>query len=316
MNKLDTTNLGGVSLEWDDIEFEQLAIREAFLGMASAHGLTDADSYIISGCVSTPAGLFFNISAGYIALGGEIFKVDAHNVSSTVFVGNSLFWDRLLTDDPAGLEQTKNLGVVNTYKIRKAFVNNALTPVGGFMPMVAKTIYEKISDGIRPFFGSWTTIDLENSADLVQNDAVDGVGNDIVLFGLPVVGSYIKYQIVGKTVNVQLYIKNFIVTDFAVSPAWAVILNNLPFTFKAGQKQGALFYMNGTHLDGLNGNFQLDLRSNKIVFLAQSPQGLAGSIAFNLGYQMQGAPSKNIQSTGNIAPTTWTLASQFTAELN
>ena len=93
-------------------------------------------------------------------------------------------------------------------------------------------------------------------------------------------------------------------------------LNALPFTFKASQKQGATFHANGTHINGANGNFQLDCRGNKIVFNSQAPNGGTTTLAYNLAYELQGAPSKNFQSIGNSGATTWTLASNFTAELN
>ena len=316
MNKLKTDNIGGVSFEWDDWRWEQDGVREAFFGLVSAWGIDPADSFIISGCGSTLNGLNYDIDAGFLALNGEIYKVNAHSVVVALGAGDVHFWDVITSFDPTGLEPTKNAGTVNTYEIRQANVVNGTIPVPSFMPMLAETIHKKIADNVKPFFGAWTTIDLNGSNNVVQNDAKFGVGNDIALNTAPISGSYIKYQITGKTVNIQVFLNRLVVTDLGLSEAFTININSLPFVFKTGQKQSAMYNSEGTHLNGNNGIHFLDLSSNKIIFEQQPPSGNDDRTSFNRAYELQPTQSKNYQFQTNTGATTWTIRANFTAEID
>ena len=160
MNKLKTDNLGGVSFDWDDWRWEQDGVKEAFFGLVSAWGIDPADSFIISGCESTLNGLNYDIAAGFVALNGEIYKVDNHSVLVALGAGDTHFWQENISFDPAGLEATKNAGAVNTYEIRRAVVVNGTIPVPTFMPMLAESIHVKISNKIKPIIGVWNEINV------------------------------------------------------------------------------------------------------------------------------------------------------------
>lgn len=80
MNYLDTTKNGGHPLYLEDLGFIQDAYKEAIAGITQGLG---ADSYILSGCQKTTgtASNTWNISAGFVVLDGEVFKVGAHTVN-------------------------------------------------------------------------------------------------------------------------------------------------------------------------------------------------------------------------------------------
>ena len=318
MNKLKTDNLGGVSFDWDDWRWEQDGVKEAFFGLVSAWGIDPADSFIISGCESTLNGLNYDISAGFVALNGEIYKVDAHSVAVSLGAGNTHFWQEVVSFDPAGLEPTKNAGTVNTYEIRRAVVVNGTIPVPTFMPMVAETIHKKIHDKISPFT-TFETIDLASNTNIIQNDAVEGSGNDINLISLPTVGSFIKYSIVGKVATINFNIIGLKTTTNLASVASSLVYKNLPFTFKTGVNQYGTFKcfsdnQSSNHSDGV---IKLTGASNRIVFDNYSPQNT--HTEFNSFYQNDVAPSKNwivfVPLTQNIE-VVWNLSGNFIAELN
>ncbi len=316
MNRLDTTPLGGVPFDWDDWKWEQDGVREAFYGLISSWGIDPSDSFILSGCTSTLNGLNYDISEGYIALDGEIYKVDAHSVVVSLPVGFAHFWSPLVSYDPAGLEATKNAGTVNTYEIRRASVVNATSPVS-FMPMLADTIHSKMAENILPFFGDWTTIDLNGSTDVVQHDAIGGTGNDIALSIAPQAGSYIRYNIVGKVVHGQILINNFKTTTFATSAAFSIILRNLPFSFKVGITQHCPYMSEGDQAGSYNANHSAILSTNRVIFEQADTSGIGTVTFWNRFYDLIAPPNKNLIETALTSlQAEHTIRGSFTAELN
>ena len=120
MNKLKTTANGGFDFFLDDFRFEQAAVREAFYGLLSAWGVTNADSFIISGVVNSggfvPGGTF---TAGYVSFGGEIFKVEAGTLPSHV-PGGSFMFAVDTSYDAAGNKVFEDSSSQQTYEVRKA----------------------------------------------------------------------------------------------------------------------------------------------------------------------------------------------------
>lgn len=115
MNKLISTQNGGIPLDWNDIRFEQDAVREAFYGILSALGITPAQSFILSGCAIVGS----NITAGYIAKGGEVYQVDAQAIP-TPGSGQYVYFNIVTIYDPSGDETMYNSVVAQTYAIHKA----------------------------------------------------------------------------------------------------------------------------------------------------------------------------------------------------
>lgn len=315
MNKLKTDHLGGMSFEWDDWRWEQEAVRDAFFGIVSAWGISQSDSFIISGCESTPSGVVFSINEGYIALGGEIFRVENHGVIAALGAGEVHYWDAQITFDPTGLEATKNAGAVNTYEIRKAIVKKGIPPAD-YLPMIATDIHQKIFDKIAPK-NVFQTMLLNGSANIVQNDDYSGNGNNVALTQAPLVGSYIKWNIQGKVVNVMFHLEQIQTTANPTgggSAARTIVMLNLPFTFVSSIDQFFIAHSLSQDTDSVQGHTFATLRDNRIIFKMLQPQGLP--IEFNEIAQMGTFPSKNYNTVSQITPPrTWTISGCFTAEL-
>lgn len=149
MNKFITTDNGGLPFQLDDLRFIDDSVRNAFKGILSAYGIDPADSFIISGCAVTSGfgGIVWDVAAGYISLDGEVLEVDAHSITKTLLPGEAHFWQVVTSNDPAGLKTFQSTIGYNTYQIRKAQVTAAV-PGGGYMPMLADTIYKKIKTGL------------------------------------------------------------------------------------------------------------------------------------------------------------------------
>lgn len=313
MNRLDTTPLGGVPFDWDDWKWEQDGVREAFFGLISAWGIDPADSFIISGCTSTLNGLNYDISEGYIALSGEIYKVDAHSVVVALAGGFAHQWAPLISYDPAGFEATKNAGTVNTYENRRAHVVNALI-VGAFMPMLSDDIHQKVFEKISPKF-VFETIDLSSSLDVLQNDDYGGIGNFIASPQPPQFGSFLKYQITGKLIHITFHIIDLQTTDSATSLARSFVMRNLPFQFKNSISQFGICDSRSTDIDTDNGQSRIEAFNDKIVFQISRVNG--NPVAYNETVEMATSPSKNhLTKVVPVPARTWTLSGCFIAELN
>lgn len=124
MNKLQSTDLGGIPLEWDDLRWESDAIREALLNLVKGFSEQAYSNMVIWGCDVSGAGH----TAGAVLLNGEICTVDALATLPTPGVGQVLHFQLTETDDPSGTETMQNGSVTNQYKIRKAVVVASNTP--------------------------------------------------------------------------------------------------------------------------------------------------------------------------------------------
>jgi len=109
MNKLKTTMDGGMPLELDDIRWEQEAVREGFKAILDIIPVLDASGYIINGCLVTEQASSYLISAGYVYISGEIYKVDEHEV---VFgtAGCHYVYEIEVTYDPASADVRSSQG--------------------------------------------------------------------------------------------------------------------------------------------------------------------------------------------------------------
>lgn len=317
MNRLNTLPLGGVPFDWDDWKWEQDGVREAFFGLLSSWGIAVADGFILSGCNVTLNGLNFDIAAGFIALEGEIYKVDAHSVLVALPGGFNHHWIPVVTFDPAGLEATKNLGNANTYEIRRAKVVNAMIPVLGFTPMFAPTIHQKIADNVKPFFGDWTRVDLSGSTDVKQNSQTDGLGISSPLVTAPDGNSYYKYNIVGKVCTLVFRIDGIRTTTHDVLVAGAINLINLPFTAK-DKAQVVYFAENTNHQNGLSGVHPVFINngSNQLIFNLNAPHEASRAI-FNREYFFNGSTDMSIGATGLTSyEADWSLSGEIVFEIN
>lgn len=146
MNKVDFTQPGGMPLFLEGLDFSQKAARDTFYAMLSMYGLNTTDGFIISGCVATGDNTSgYNITEGYIAVGGEILKVDAHTVGA-LGIDTHYYWAIAESNDPLGALTFADTSVKNVYKVRKAIVTKGIfgsnPPI---MPMLADTIYDRFN---------------------------------------------------------------------------------------------------------------------------------------------------------------------------
>lgn len=85
MNKI-LTQTGGQPVFLDDIDFSSQATRDAFKALCRALSLDDIGTCILQGCNVTTSitlnGTEYTWTEGYIAIKGEIYKVDAGTINS------------------------------------------------------------------------------------------------------------------------------------------------------------------------------------------------------------------------------------------
>jgi hypothetical protein len=152
MNRFNTTNNGGLPILLDDFRFMDSATREAIRGMFSAFSnMTQADSFIISGCVITGT-ITRTCSAGFIFFEGEICYVEAHTLP-TLTVGQSWYWGIVETVDSSGTRIMRDTTVADCYILRRAKVFGGTPPVS-FMAVDSSTystprLHDKLVDSIQ-----------------------------------------------------------------------------------------------------------------------------------------------------------------------
>lgn len=191
MNKLYSESNAGIPLEWDDMRFEQAAVREAFYGILSGFGILPSESFIISGCTNDGV----NSTDGYISLNGEVLK-HVGTALPALPGGQVRYWSVEETNDPAGAEGAENGTVVQCYKIRRAVVVSGVAPAD-YMPLAAKTLANKINEivGVKD---DWTVYPIV-AADVT---AYDGT-NTIIAATLGTMKEF-RYKKNGKTLHFQL----------------------------------------------------------------------------------------------------------------
>lgn len=119
MNKLKTTDNGGMPLVLDDIRWIDEAYREAWFGFLSAFGIDPSTSFKISGCNISVSNQVAYTTAGYISFCGEILKVDAHSYDFSANPNDPVVWMVEETYDAAGNKQFFDASSHDTYQIRR-----------------------------------------------------------------------------------------------------------------------------------------------------------------------------------------------------
>lgn len=165
MNKLQTNYNGKMPFELDDLRWMDDAYREAFYGFASAFGITEADSFKLSGCEVTISVNGNNndyiCTSGYIYFKGEVLKVNEHTVSIPNNPENDMVvFDVDVSYDPDGLDVFEDNSSHDTYEIRlgKMKAVNLVQP-STYMNYDAPTIHEIIVNKIKALSDSWRNID-------------------------------------------------------------------------------------------------------------------------------------------------------------
>lgn len=144
MNKLLSTLGGGMPLFLNDLNFIDLAYRDALFGIMSAFGITEQDSFKLSGCVVAHiGGNDFTCTAGYISFLGEIYQVKAHNITTSeqyINFAPKLSWDA------EGNKVFKDASTQNTYQIREAELVGSDEST---MPYNAPTLHDIIATNLK-----------------------------------------------------------------------------------------------------------------------------------------------------------------------
>lgn len=158
MNKLKTDIDGKMPITLDDHRWFDAAYREAFYGIASAFGITAADSFKLSGCVVTKVGNTYTTTAGYIWLAGEIYKVEAQSI--TVAALHTCEFKLDIAYDPDGMKIFQNdvgFGFTHdTYEIRKAVLGDKTSVIPrDWMNYDAPTIHQVIATKLIALEGSF-----------------------------------------------------------------------------------------------------------------------------------------------------------------
>lgn len=146
MNKLIRSG-SKLNLKNEDFTFMQDSFLDVLKGMATAYGIGQSDSYVLSGCDFTINAGTISVAAGYIVLGGEICKVDAHSVAqydaNNDPNGYDNFWVIAPTYDASGVRSVEGGGSENTWSVRKGKLileDTGLNPVR--FDMNLKSIHE------------------------------------------------------------------------------------------------------------------------------------------------------------------------------
>lgn len=314
MNNLKTDDVGGFPFVLDDLRWEGDAVREAFEGLVTAWGgdlLTD--TYRLVGAEVTPSGPNFSVAAGFVVIEGEVCKVDSILVPAPTG-SNVLQWAVSETTDPAGDKTFLSGPSYSTYRIRKAVVVDI--PAGTNTPAIGTpSIHEKIAALAGPHLGNWTTIDLENSTDVVQGDNPGGGGTDTALSTPPPAGHYLKYRIIGKTIDIK-FLFAFSVTSHDVAPAYAIKIKNLPFTFGPNTEFDICRGECSNFQEAANLPFDVFHVAGENIIKFRIPSPSASFIKFNRLYQLDTAPAKRIlEYGGTVAPFNWTIVGGATFEI-
>lgn len=117
MNKLKTTDNGGMPFQLDDLRWIDASVREAFKGLASFIGTNS----ILSGVTETVASNIREYNTGFVLIDGEVYIVTS---TSTVNTDTNpfIYIEPVITYDPTGLETFQDSNQYDTYEIRKASV--------------------------------------------------------------------------------------------------------------------------------------------------------------------------------------------------
>ena len=81
MNKLDLTQLGGLKLKANDLDFANQGVIDALKGLCSGFNIGATDTYKLSSCVVTIAAGNATWTAGYMVIHGEICYVPAGTIA-------------------------------------------------------------------------------------------------------------------------------------------------------------------------------------------------------------------------------------------
>lgn len=147
MNRLITTNTGGMPNYLDNFRWYEDAIKTAFKDVVKGLGL-GGDVLILYGVDVTQNSSYYYVSAGAIFMNGEIFKVQAHQLAR---FGNgqtgTYFWEVITSYDSAGHLTFQNLTPHQVYEIREVRLTKttSILPPGSYVPLEVNRLTDMLT---------------------------------------------------------------------------------------------------------------------------------------------------------------------------
>ena len=228
MNKLDTSNNGGMPLELDDFRHYFEGIEEALTGVGSTlGGLALTDGYILSGMVVTDNGSTLDITSGYCVFNGEIFYYPGGSGVARLAAGNKYIIEEDSSYLAAGNEQFLDGTTNDTYEQRRAKLSTVSLATTGkfdfiqhpgaspsrsakdFKQLIISEVETNSSEmnsntTVRSAIDSaWTSITMAagGGGNLRVSNSVNGGG--LINTGLTVNSERFRYKVYGKTAHIE-----------------------------------------------------------------------------------------------------------------
>ena len=138
MDKLITTNNGGMPFDLDDIRWLEKGINDSFKAIGRGLANSNTDVFVLFGCELSDGGSSFSLASGAIWALDEFWIVDAHTVaklspSATTGGSNSYYLKQVIAYDATGSETFESGIVIDTYQKRRLELTNSEidgTPTG------------------------------------------------------------------------------------------------------------------------------------------------------------------------------------------
>ena len=163
MNKLETSFTGRMPVFLEDLNWIQESYRQAFYGLMAAWGISPNMSYIISGVNIQDNGSDYSWDDGFIALNGEILKVEADSFTKVSPVANYVYaWILDVSSDATGTKVFYDSSTHSCYTIRNAVLAYIDGTSGDYLPAEAETIHHKIAEYIGYTESNWKSVLFES----------------------------------------------------------------------------------------------------------------------------------------------------------
>lgn len=229
MNKLDTSNNGGMPLELDDFRHYLEGIEEALKGVGSTvGGLTEADGYILSGMVVTDNGSTLDVSSGYCFFSGEVFYYPGESGLARVSGANKYIIELDTSYLAAGNEQFLDGNTYDTYEQRRAKTTYVASSTSGKFDFITDTgaspsraaedfkqkIVTEVETSSTVISNATTVTDDINSAwtSITMSSGVSGnvrvsdteVGGGLINVNSTINSQRFRYKTYGKTAHIEM----------------------------------------------------------------------------------------------------------------
>jgi len=181
MNKLKLNYLDGIPFEWDDIDFMQDSIRNAFKQFFRALSIQDDDSFFLKKPVITNPAPNIVISDGWFCWKGEVCYIPSFFATANPLYNIYIQYDDTIFD-ANGDDFTEGGNAIQTYqKLQTKIVYQQNPPAGDYYIFSsAKTLIDRIATNLENSFVS--SADFQSAIDDLQNQ-IDTINSNLVTAG-------------------------------------------------------------------------------------------------------------------------------------